>query len=164
MTPQFDRLRASWADLYRVLEGQIPPPVGRRAPDLEAAASDRERDDASLESTQSQTADARELVEAVQGTARDLEMDAVVLPAHRAFPSAELAAVRRGWRGAVHAVEIQRPRLPVLSCTTVAPVVIPRVSLAERLTAAIRVRQSQAALGRVGVRRMHVIPTGPLAS
>jgi [acyl-carrier-protein] S-malonyltransferase len=103
----------------------------------------------------------RELVDVAQRSARKLGIDAFALPAYRVFPSADFAAVRREWRAALHAVEMQPPKRPVLSCTTVGPVVSPRASLSESLTAAIRVRQSRTLLRRLGVGRLDVIPTVP---
>jgi hypothetical protein len=83
-----------------------------------------------------------------------LGVEAAPVPPVRAIPSPEFASVRREWRVALESVEMRLPRLPVFSCTALHMVIDPRTTLAESLTASIRVRQARSVLERLGVRRL----------
>jgi acyl transferase domain-containing protein len=101
----------------------------------------------------------RVLVEVAQRSAHRLAIESACLLPQRVLPSSCFAAVQPQWRVALNAIDLQPPRRPVMSCTTVSPIVNPRASLTEGLTNAIRTRQSRAALERLGVRRLEVIET-----
>jgi acyl transferase domain-containing protein len=97
------------------------------------------------------------LIEVARRSARKLGITSSSLPRQRVLPGPGFAAVQQHWRAALHAIDLQPPRRPVMSCTTVSPIINPRASLVEGLTSAIRARQSRAALQRVGVRQLSAI-------
>jgi acyl transferase domain-containing protein len=97
------------------------------------------------------------LIEVARRSARRLGIASASVPRQRVLPGPGFAAVQQHWRAALSAIDLQRPRRPVMSCTTVSPVINPRASLVEGLTSAIRARQARAALERAGVRQLNEI-------
>jgi acyl transferase domain-containing protein len=106
----------------------------------------------------------RELIDAAQRTASRLELDAVLAPPERVFPTPDFAGARREWRAAVDAVDVWPLQRPVLSCTSVTLIIHPRSSVVEGLTGAIRMRQSRVALERLGVGRVTPVATSPVCA
>jgi [acyl-carrier-protein] S-malonyltransferase len=96
---------------------------------------------------------------AVERLARESGLRAKRLPVRGAFHSPLLEPVLPEFRAALEAIEVGRPRVPVLSCVTAAPFDDVRARLAEALVRPVRWLAVMRALHAAGVRRF--VETGP---
>jgi hypothetical protein len=97
------------------------------------------------------------LVAVARRTASRLGIRVYDVPAARALPLREFAALRRSWRDALGAAHVRPPKLPVFSPSTVSLTIEPRLVLVDGLTSCVRIRQTLRTLSRHGVRRVHRI-------
>jgi [acyl-carrier-protein] S-malonyltransferase len=101
----------------------------------------------------------RDWLEVLAEEASTSGVRAKLLPIQGAFHSPAMASAREEFADALRRIPVRKPRIPVFSCMSAAPMDDPRRRLTQGLTNVVRWRETLVALRRRGVERF--IEVGP---